>query len=135
MANNAVRGHADLGDTGRGRPGLYIPAICRLDLPPARFAVRDAAHPRQGVRGYALVIWGTATPATRHVNARFGRTTAAAAVVTVPAKWSRQFGEPPFSLFIVELPLRAACGRITVRDVRSEATEHIRRQPRLCERS
>jgi hypothetical protein len=121
--------------TGRGRPGFYIPAICKLDPPPARFAVRDVAQPRQGVRGYALVIWGTAPPATTAVNARFRRTAAAAAVFTVPAKRSRRFGERPFSLFIVELPLRAACVPITVRVVLSGATERIRRRPKLCERS
>jgi hypothetical protein len=45
---------------GRGRRGLYIPAICKLDPPLSRFAVRHAAEPRQGVRGYAYVVWGTA---------------------------------------------------------------------------
>lgn len=121
--------------TGRGQPGFYIPAVCKLDPPLARFAVRDVAQPRQGVRGYALVIWGTAPPATTTVNARFGRTAAPAAVFTVPARRSRRFRERPFSLFIVELPLRAACAPITVRVVRSEATERIRRRPQPCERS
>lgn len=125
----------NLAYTGRGRPGFYIPSICRLDPPPARFAVRDVAWPRQGVRGYALVIWGTAPPATAAVKARFGRSAAAAAVFTVPTKWSRRFGEPPFSLFIVELPLRSACAPITVRAARSEASERISRRAKLCERS
>jgi hypothetical protein len=125
----------NLAYTGRGRPGFYIPAICKLNPPPARFAVRDVAQPRQGVRGYAVVIWGTAPPGTTAVDGRFRRTTVASAVFTVRAKWARQFGEPPFSLFIVEMPLRAACGPIIVRDVRSEATERIRRRPKLCERS
>jgi hypothetical protein len=125
----------NLAYTGRGRPGFYIPAICKLNPPPARFAVRDVAQPRQGVRGYALVIWGTAPPGTPAVDARFSHTTGAAGVFTVAAKWARQFGEPPFTLFIVELPLRAACGPITVRDVRSGATARIGRRPKLCERS
>jgi hypothetical protein len=121
--------------TGRGRRGFYIPALCKLDPPPARFAVRDVAQPRQGVRGYALVVWGTAPPATAAVSARLGHATAAAAVFTVPAKLSRRFGEPPFSIFVVELPLRAACAPITLRNAHSEATKRIARRPRLCERS
>ena len=119
--------------TGRGRRGFYIPALCKLDPPPARFAVRDIHQPRQGVRGYALVVWGTAPAATAAVSARFGHATAVAAVFNVPAKLSRRFGEPPFSLFIVELPLRAACAPITVENPQSEATKRIARRPKLCE--
>ncbi len=121
--------------TGRGRRGFYIPALCTLDPPPARFAVRNVGQPRQGVRGYALVIWGTAPPATSAVSARFGEGAGAAAVFGVPAKLSRRFGEPPFSLFVVELPLRAACAAITVRNARSEGTERIGRRAKLCHRS
>ena len=73
-------------------------------------------------------------PRRRAVNARVARKAATAAVFTVPAERARRFGERPFSLFIVELPLRAACAPITVRVVRSEATERIRRRPKLCER-
>jgi hypothetical protein len=120
--------------SGRGRPGFYIPAICKLDPPAARFAVRDVAQPRQGVRGYALVIWGTAPPGTTAVNASFGRKAAAAAVFTVAAEQAQRFGARRFSLFIVELPLRAACGPITVRVVQSGVIERIRRRPKLCER-
>lgn len=121
--------------TGRGRRGFYIPALCKLDPPPARFAVRDVAQPRQGVRGYALVIWGTAPPATRAVRVRFGRAAAAAAVFTVPARLSRRFGEPPFSVFVVELPLQAACAPITVRNESSRAIQRIGRSAPLCNRS
>ena len=121
--------------TGRGRRGFYIPSLCKLDPPPARFAVRDVAQPRQGVRGYALVIWGTAPPATRAVRARFGGEAAAAGVFAVPTKLSRRFGEPPFSVFVVELPLRAACAPMTVQNQRSGATLPIGRRAELCHRS
>jgi hypothetical protein len=121
--------------TGRGRRGFFIPALCALDPPPARFAVRNVGQPRQGVRGYGLVIWGTAPPATSAVSVRFGQGAGAGAVFDVPARLSRRFGEPPFSLFVVELPLRAACAAMTVRVARSEATERIGRRAKPCRRS
>ena|SRR5215216_6180374 len=101
--------------SGRGQRGLYIPAICKLEPPLSRFAVRDAGQPRQGVRGYGYVIWGTAGAAT-HLVARFMGGTAQAAVMRVGPGLAARFGESPFSLFVVELPLSAACAAITVRD-------------------
>jgi hypothetical protein len=96
--------------TGRGSRGFYIPAICKLNPPPARFAVRDLVRPRAGTRGYELVVWGTAPPATTAVIVRVGRRTARAAVFAVPAGLARRYGERPFDLFVVELPLRDAPG-------------------------
>ena len=90
-------------------PGLvsevmqYIPALCALAPPLSRFAVRDASRPRQGVRGYALVIWGTAGASTE-VVARFAGGTARAAIIKVSRELARTLGEPPFSLFVMELP-------------------------------
>jgi hypothetical protein len=101
--------------SGRGRRGFFIPSLCKLSPPPSRFAVRDARQPRQGVRGYRYVIWGTAPRATREVVARFASGSARAAVFRVPSRrapWS--FGERPFGLFVLELPTAAACGTVTV---------------------
>jgi hypothetical protein len=120
--------------SGRGQRGLYIPAICSLEPPLSRFAVRDAAQPRQGVRGYAYVIWGTAGAST-DVVARFTGGTAHAAVFRVGPELARNFGESPFSLFVMELPLSAACGSVTVAGERSDATERIPPRTRLCERA
>jgi hypothetical protein len=119
--------------SGRGRRGIFIPAICKLDPPPSRFAIRDARQPRQAVRGYAFVIWGT-TGASTEVVARFTGGTARAAVFKVAPELARNFGESPFGLFVVELPLSAACAPVTVSGKWPDATERIPPQTKLCER-
>jgi hypothetical protein len=118
--------------SGRGQRGLYIPAICKLEPSLSRFAVRDAAQPRQGVRDYAYVIWGTAGAST-DVVANFAGGTAEAAGFRVGADLAREFGESSFSLFVVELPLSAACVPVTVSGGASAATERIPPQTKLCE--
>jgi hypothetical protein len=120
--------------SGRGRRGLYIPAICALAPPLSRFAVRDAAQPRQGVHGYALVIWGTAG-ASSEVVARFAGGSARAIVFKVAPELARTLGESPFSLFVIELPLSAACAAVTVAANGSDAKERIPARTRLCARS
>ena len=119
--------------SGRGRRGLYIPAICALEPPLSRFAVRDAAQPRQGVRGYQLVIWGTAGAATE-VVAGFAGGRARATIIEVGPPLARELGEPPFRLFVMELPRSAACAAVTVAANPSDATERIPARPRLCAR-
>jgi hypothetical protein len=119
--------------SGRGQRGLYIPTVCKLRPPLSRFAVRDAAQPRQGVRGYAYVIWGTAGALT-DVVATFAGATAQAAVFRVGADLAREFGASPFSLFVVELPLSAACVQVTVAGEAPDATDQIPPHSRLCER-
>ena len=99
--------------SGRGQRGFFIPSLCKLEPPPPRFAIRGASQPRQGVRGYGHVVWGTAPPGTSHVVARFNSGRARAAVFHVPSR--RAFGERPFDLFVVELPRAAACRPISVR--------------------
>jgi hypothetical protein len=121
--------------SARGRRGFYIPAICKLDPPPSGFAIRGAGQPRQGVRGYALVIWGTAEASTSHVVARFNAGRARAAVFEVHAKLARKFGEAPFALFAFELPLAAACGSVTVHREGSDAWLRIPPRRKLCERA
>ena len=114
--------------SGRGQRGLFIPSKCMFAPALSRFAVRDAAQPRQGVRGYAYVIWGTAGAATE-VVARFNGGTARAAVFSVGPGLARRFGESAFRLFVLELPLSAACGPVAV------AGERIPPQAELCERA
>ena len=121
--------------SGRGQRGFHIPAICKLDPPPSRFAIRDAGQPRDGVRGYEFVVWGTAAASTSDVVARFKSGRARAAVFKVQSKLARNFGESPFGLFVFELPLAAACGSVTVHGDRSDATERIPPQHKLCERA
>jgi len=120
--------------SGRGQRGLYIPAICAIEPPLSRFAIRDAAQPRQGVRGYAFVIWGTAGAST-DVIARFAGGTARAAVIKVPPELARNLGESPFSLFVTELPLSAACAPVTVAADGSDAIHRIPARTKLCERA
>ncbi len=122
--------------SGRGQRGFFIPTVCMLPPPLARFAIRDASQPRQGVRGYQLVIWGTAPAATSEVLARFDSGRARAVVIKVPsnrAPWT--FGESPFSLFVVELPLAAACGSVTVTGDGPGAIDRIPPRTGLCERA
>jgi hypothetical protein len=112
--------------------GRFIPAICKLSPPLPRFAVHDASHPRQGVRGYAYVIWGTAGSA-KHVVASFDGGTAQAAVLNVSPRLARTLGEPPFSLFVVDLPRSAACAPVTVTG--QGESEEIAPQARPCSAS
>lgn len=120
--------------SGRGGSGAYIPAICKLEPPLSEFAVRDAGQPRQAARGYAYVIWGTAGASTK-VVAGFTGGTVQAAVLTVGPELAREFGEPPFSLYVMELPLSAACAAVTVAGDGSDASERIPRQRKLCKRA
>ena len=106
--------------------GQFIPAICKLEPPAPRFAVRDARQPREG---YGYVIWGTAGDA-RSVRASFEGGTADAAVIDVPADIARGYGENPFKLFVVELPLTAACGEVNVDAGDASAT--VEPQPMTC---
>jgi hypothetical protein len=126
---------------GRGNPGMYIPAICTLE-PPTRFRVIEAGQPEQSVRGYELVIWGTAPASTKQVEARFRDGVGGAAVLRVEKGLARDFGEPPFSLFVVELPLSAACAPISVARSGPGTDQRIRARARggpgfrkLCDRA
>jgi hypothetical protein len=110
---------------GRGRRGVFIPSICKFQPPLSRFAVRDVAHPRQGVRGYAFVIWGTAAASTSEVVAHFNEGSVRAAVLPVRAPLARRFGEAPFNLFVVEIPLAAASARVVLRADGPRGTERL----------
>ena len=50
-------------------------------------------------------------------------------------KFARNFGESPFGLFVIELPLSAACATVTLAGKGPDATERIPPQPKLCERA
>lgn len=120
---------------GRGQPGFFIPAICKLEPPPQRFRVLGATPPGQaGVRGYALVVWGTGPVSTSRVEARFGNDVGQAAVFKITPELARHFGERPFSLFVTELPLQAACRSITVETDSENAIQRIPPRPRMCAR-
>jgi hypothetical protein len=119
---------------GRGQRGAYIPAICKLDPPLSRFAVRDAGQPRQAVSGYAYVIWGTAGGSTE-VVANFPGGAAQAAVLRVGPGLAGELGESQFSLFVMELPLSAACAPVTVAGKRPDDSELLAPQNKLCERA
>ena len=93
-----------------GRRGRFIPAACPRRPPPSRFRIHDASQPRQGVRGYAFVIWGTAPAGTKTVVARSGSVVARAAVFAVPPGVTG----PSFGVFVFELPLSAPCEELTL---------------------
>jgi hypothetical protein len=122
--------------SGRGQRGIYIPGLCKLNPRPSRFAVRDASQPRQAVDRYEYVIWGTAPRRTEEIFARFASGTARAAIFRVPstrAPWT--FGTTPFALFVVELPLAAACGTVAIDGDGLAAPERIHPQRKLCARA
>jgi hypothetical protein len=117
---------------GRSR---YIPAVCALSPPPQEFSVVDASQPRQAVRHYRLVVWGTAPASTKGVLASFRKGLARAALLRVGPRLAQRFGKRPFSIFVFELPLRAACGPLLVRGQGHQALERVGARPKLCERS
>lgn len=86
----------------------FIPAGCLPRPSLSRFAIRDASQPRQGVRGYEFVIWGTAPAGTKTVVARAGAVVARAAVFGVPPGVTA----PSFAVFVFELPLSAPCDEL-----------------------
>jgi hypothetical protein len=53
----------------------------------------------------------------------------------VPPGLARNFGEPPFGLFVMELPLSAACAPVTVTGHGPDATERVPPRPKLCARA
>jgi hypothetical protein len=48
---------------------------------------------------------------------------------------ARKFGESPFSLSVVELPVSAACAAVTVAGEGPDATEPIPPRTKLCDRA
>ena len=118
---------------GRGRPGIYIPARCGLESQLTELRIFDVDVPRQAVRGYALVIWGTVPLSTRELVADFQGGRARGAVLRVPRGLAWKTGAPaPFSAFIIELPIGAACHPIRLRAVGSSARERLGARPKLC---
>lgn len=114
--------------SGRGRRGFFIPSRCGFDPPVSRLAIRAAGSPRQGVRAYERVVWGTAGPAASEVTACFRGGRARAAVLPVPRRLARRFGERAFGLFVVEVPLWAA-GPVTVQITRRAPASHLANRP------
>lgn len=125
---------------GRGSKGFYIPAHCTDAVD--RFRVFE--HPRvvgdqPGVSNrYELVLFGTAPPRTRSVRIGFVDGSAEAAVSEVSRALARKAGASgPFSVYIAELPLAAACKRISVeaRLAHRAATRYTPRRPNICKRA
>ena len=117
-----------------GRLGMYIPAACVRDPVSRRLDVIGTEVPSQGVRGYELVVWGTAAPATRQVVAHYEGGKTAAAVFPVDRPLARAVGAArPFSVFVVEVDRDAPC-RVLIRGSGGTApsAERIGPQPGLC---
>lgn len=95
---------------GPRRGGMYIPSACVRDPVSRRLRVVGDEVPSQGVRGYRLVIWGTAAPSTRRVVAHYEGERTETALFTVKRPLARATGAArPFSVFVVELDPKAAC--------------------------
>lgn len=120
---------------GRGQLGIYIPGTCvRTPLPRRLYVVRVEV-PRQAVRGYRLVIWGTAAASTRRVTALYKGGETEAAVFTVRRPLARATGAArPFSVFVVELHREAACGHVILHaaGASSSGTSRVGPWRRLC---
>ena len=121
------RSHACV-DPAYGPRGRYIPGICVRA--PSRLLIRDASRPRQGVSGYAFVVWGTAPASTAGVVVRSNAGRARAAVFDA----SRISRQPPFAVFVAELPLPVACGDITVVATGPGASGRARLRRPACDR-
>ena len=118
---------------GRGRLGIYIPGVCLRN--PIRSEVVRIDIPVQGVRGYGLVIWGTAQASTEDVVFDHEGGESEAAVFAMSGRLAHAVGAPrPLSVFVVELAPEAACQPILVRaEGRSDpTTERIMARPKLC---
>jgi hypothetical protein len=120
---------------GRGQLGIYIPSVCPLNPVPRGVRVLSARIPRQAVRRYELVIWGTTGASTRHVVARHHLGATAAAVFRVNRQLARAVGAKRlFSVFVVELAPEAGCQaiRVDAQGRSGSTTQRIRPHPNLC---
>lgn len=117
---------------GRGQMGIYIPTVCR-STPLPKFKALRVDIPDQAVKGYELVIWGVMRR-DNDVTTRFNRARVEAAEFEVAGELAEKVGaDERFSVFVVELPARAACEEIVL------ATAHgfedrVAAKPRLCPR-
>jgi len=103
---------------GRGQLGIYIPARCTLPSRLRELRVLDVDVPRQAVRGYEVVIWGTVPPSTSELVAHHQGGRARGAVLRVPRALASKTGaSAAFSAFVVQLPIAAACHPIRLRAV------------------
>jgi hypothetical protein len=121
---------------GRGQLGVYIPSTCPPNPVPRRLDVLRVDVPDQGVRGYTLVVLGTANASTPEVVALHDGDEIRAAVFTVGHGLTEAVGaKRPFSVFVVELPLEAACQPIHVRGHGPSGTtrDRSRARPKHCE--
>jgi len=120
---------------GRGELGNYIPAVCVRDPVSRKPEVISVEIPRQAVRGYQLVMWGSVAPSTRQVVARYQGEETSAAVFPVMPSLARAVGATrPFSVFVVEFYPEAACSRVRIRSdgASPPRTTRIGRRPNLC---
>ncbi len=90
---------------GRGQMGIYIPARCVSPAALGKLRIVASEVPRQAVRGYELVVWGTAPASTRRLVVHHPGGRATAAVFRVRRG----------SVFIAELPAGAAGRPLEVR--------------------
>ena len=109
---------------GRGRLGIFIPSVCRSPSAVRELTVFRAEVPRQAVRGYRLVIWGTVPSSARGVVARHRGGRTAGAVLRA--------NRGSFSAFVVELPVSAACHPIELRTTGASARVRLAARPKLC---
>jgi hypothetical protein len=93
---------------GRGQLGIYIPTVCVRRYLLDRLRILDGRVPRQAVRGYGRVSWGTAPHSVRRVVVRHrgGRERAAVFRVVAPRR---------FAVFVAGLPARSRCRSVSVR--------------------
>lgn len=126
----------------RGRPGVLVSPVYGdnasqdyLFVPTTAFVPSGKLDPitqeipKQGVRGYELVLWGEA--ADEEVSAETAEEQFSAVTFEVPAEFGN---ERLRRVFVVELPADAACDEITVRDGAGDE-EVVPRNAALCERA
>lgn len=118
---------------GRGHRGFYIPGACLREPVRHRLDVVDVLVPRQGVRGYKRVLWGT-TGTDSKVVAQYGDEQVQAAIFAVdPSVTGEVTAERLFSVFVVELPIGTYCIDVTISTAEApDETERVEGRPQIC---
>ena len=118
---------------GRGHRGFYIPGACLREPVRHQLDVVDVMVPRQGVRGYKRVLWGTAGTDAK-VVAQYGDEQAQAAIFTVdPSVTGEVTAQRPFSVFVVELPIGTYCTDVAIWTPEApDEAERVEGRPHIC---
>lgn len=110
-------------------------ATCANVPPLYKYAVRGIGDARREWGDYEYVIWGTAGGPVSSVQLRYAGHFASATVFPVPEEMTRRFGERRLRIWVVELPLEAACGTVVIRPLIGRPSRRLPARPAKCRRA